>query len=106
MRVSNLMSQFKHIISFLLIFAFTLMIVNKCIFIGSGQSVLAFCYEMEDDIEPKESKSDFKKETEKFFSPFDNLVNLNTIDVNQFQSKVSIHFAEGHPSQPDLPPEL
>lgn len=106
LRVINLMSQLKHITSFLLIFAFTLMIANNCVFIGSGQSVLAFCYEMEDDVELKESKPDFKKETENFFSPFGNLVDLNTKDLNQFQSKVSNHFAEGHPSKPDLPPEL
>ena len=106
MRVSIPMNQFKHITSLLLIFAFTLMIANKCVFIGSGQSVLAFCYEMEDDIESKGEKSDFKKDTEKICNPISSLVELTTNDVSPFKSKVSIHFAEGHPSQPDLPPEL
>ena len=81
------------------------MIVNKCVFIGSGQTVLAFCYEMENDIESKSEKTELKKETEKFFNPLDNLVELTKIDINPVQTRESISFAEGHPSQPDLPPE-
>lgn len=99
------MKQIKYLVPFILIFAFTLMIVNKCIFIGSGKAVLAFCYEMEDDIESKGNKSDYKKETEKFCNPFDELVHLTTLDVNHFHLTLIVSFAEGHPSQPDLPPE-
>lgn len=82
------------------------MIVNKCIFIGSGQSVLAFCYEMEDDMEPKGDKEDLKKETEKICSSFDELLDIKIVGFNSFPTMQAIHFAEGHPSQPDLPPEL
>jgi hypothetical protein len=100
------MKQLKHITSLLLIFAFTLMIVNKCVFIGSGQSVLAFCYEMEDDIESKENKSDFKKETEKICKSLLNTIICSRIKVEDFHITQNIAFAEGHPSQPDLPPEV
>ena len=81
------------------------MIVNKCVFIGSGQTVLAFCYEMEDDIEPKGNKSDILKETEKFCKSLLNTIICSRITAEDFLITQNIAFAEGHPSQPDLPPE-
>jgi hypothetical protein len=99
------MKRFNILIACLLIIGFTFMIVNKCVFIGSGQSILAFCYEMEDDIESKENKSDFKKETEKICKSLLNTIICSRIKVENFHVTQNIAFAEGHPSQPDLPPE-
>jgi hypothetical protein len=99
------MKRFNILIACLLIIGFTFMIVNKCVFIGSGQSILAFCYEMEDDIESKENKSDFKKETEKICKSLLNTIICSRIKVEDFHITQNIAFAEGHPSQPDLPPE-
>ena len=99
------MKQIKYFAPFLLIFAFTLMIVNTCVFIGSDQSVLAFCYEMEDDVEAKGNKLEIKKETEKLCKSLLNTILYTHSQSEDFHTTQNIGFAEGHPSQPDLPPE-
>jgi hypothetical protein len=99
------MKRFNILIACLLIIGFTFMIVNKCVFIGSGQSILAFCYEMEDDIESKGNKSDILKETEKYCKSLLTTSIYSRIKVENFHVTQNIAFAEGHPSQPDLPPE-
>lgn len=100
------MKRANYIISCLLIFGFTLMIVNKCVFIGSGQSVLAFCYEMEDDIESKGNKSEIKKESEKLCKSLNGLLDFFILKNENFHTTQNICFVEGHPSQPDLPPKV
>ena len=99
------MKQFRYCTSFVLIFAFTLMIVNKCVFIGSGQAILAYCYEMEDDIDSKENKLELKKETEKYCKSLLITAVFTRIQAEEFHTSQHIGFVEGHPSQPDLPPE-
>ncbi|MFN5345792.1 MAG: hypothetical protein ACK5B3_01085 [Bacteroidota bacterium] len=81
------------------------MIVNKCVFIGSGQAVLAYCYEMEEDIESKGNKLEIKKETEKYCKALLNASVDTHFQADTFFTTHNIDFAEGHPSQPDLPPE-
>lgn len=100
------MNQLKYTGSLLLIFAFTLMIVNKCVFIGSGPSTLPFCYEMEDDMESKGNKSEIKKETDKLCKPDYFSVEASKTTLNYLHRTLNIDFEEGHPSQPDLPPEV
>jgi hypothetical protein len=99
------MKQFKYFTPFVLIFAFTLMIVNKCVFIGSDHSDLVYIFEMEDDIESKGNKLEIKKETEKYCKSLLITAVFTRILAEEFHTAQHIGFAEGHPSQPDLPPE-
>jgi len=60
---------------------------------------------MEEDIDSKENKLELKKETEKYCKSLLITAVFARILAEEFHTAQHIGFAEGHPSQPDLPPE-